>query len=134
LLPVLRTPVCRRFRFSFTGSRLPTSSFHSFSHLITNLHMSLSSDSTVPTVSTVTISYSELKVRLSQVLLLICLLCVLFRLLNSSLLQESNIDLSARIEEGFGPNGLGILSVKDVWITSFNQKVCCFVLNLSNMY
>jgi len=50
--------------------------------------MSLSSDSTVPTVSTVTISYSELK--------------------------ESNIDLSARIEEGFGPNGLGILSVKDV--------------------
>ncbi|CAF1856974.1 hypothetical protein HID58_061372 [Brassica napus] len=50
--------------------------------------MSLSSESSVPTVRTVTLSYSELK--------------------------DSSIDLSAKIEQGFGPNGLGILTVKDV--------------------
>ncbi|KAJ0232251.1 2-oxoglutarate [Hirschfeldia incana] len=50
--------------------------------------MSLASESTVPTVTIVTVTYSELK--------------------------DSNIDLSAKIEQGFGPNGLGILTVKDV--------------------
>lgn len=28
--------------------------------------------------------------------------------------QDKNSDLSMKIEEGFGPNGLGILSVTDV--------------------
>ncbi|CAN1331291.1 hypothetical protein LINPERPRIM_LOCUS35269 [Linum perenne] len=45
-------------------------------------------DSSFPTLRTVTIPYSELK--------------------------EKNMDLSNKIEEGFGPNGLGILSVTDV--------------------
>ncbi|ESQ56371.1 hypothetical protein EUTSA_v10025558mg [Eutrema salsugineum] len=51
--------------------------------------MSLSSESTVPTVSTVTSGVAEPH-------------------------RESNIDLSARVEQGFGPDGLGIISVKDV--------------------
>ncbi|XP_050211941.1 uncharacterized protein LOC126662090 isoform X2 [Mercurialis annua] len=41
-----------------------------------------------PTLRTVTIPYSDLK--------------------------DRNVDLSMRIEEGFGPNGLGILSITDV--------------------
>ncbi|CAN1177693.1 hypothetical protein LINPERHAP2_LOCUS33244 [Linum perenne] len=45
-------------------------------------------DSSFPTLRTVTIPYSELK--------------------------EKNMDLSNKIEEGFRPNGLGILSVTDV--------------------
>ncbi|CAL5443108.1 unnamed protein product [Camellia sinensis] len=28
--------------------------------------------------------------------------------------KDKNIDLSAKIEEGFGPNGLGILSISDL--------------------
>ncbi|KAL6221833.1 hypothetical protein ACLB2K_005225 [Fragaria x ananassa] len=43
---------------------------------------------TVPTLTPVSISYSELK--------------------------EKETDLSRNIEEGFGPKGLGILSVTDV--------------------
>jgi hypothetical protein len=31
------------------------------------------------------------------------------------LLQDKSADLSMKIEEGFGPNGLGILSISDVW-------------------
>ncbi|KAK3210777.1 hypothetical protein Dsin_015483 [Dipteronia sinensis] len=53
---------------------------------ITCLKMSWSS--VFPTLRTVTISYSELK--------------------------DTNADLSMKIEQGFGPNGLGILSVTDV--------------------
>ncbi|XP_028074090.1 uncharacterized protein LOC114276510 isoform X7 [Camellia sinensis] len=49
---------------------------------------SCSSESPPPTLRTVTISYSHLK--------------------------DKNVDLSAKIEEGFGPNGLGILSISDV--------------------
>ncbi|CAL1414469.1 unnamed protein product [Linum trigynum] len=49
---------------------------------------SSSSETSVPTLRTVTIPYSELK--------------------------EKDVDLSSKIEEGFGPNGLGILSIKDV--------------------
>ncbi|CAI0625934.1 unnamed protein product, partial [Linum tenue] len=30
------------------------------------------------------------------------------------MIQEKDVDLSSKIEEGFGPNGLGILSIKDV--------------------
>ncbi|KAM1061894.1 hypothetical protein ACFX14_026206 [Malus domestica] len=47
-----------------------------------------SSDPAVPTVTPVTISYSEL--------------------------QDRDKDLSVKIEEGFGPNGLGILSITHV--------------------
>ncbi|KAF5742946.1 hypothetical protein HS088_TW09G01008 [Tripterygium wilfordii] len=50
--------------------------------------MSCSSQPAVPTLRTVTVSYSELK--------------------------DKDADLSWKIEEGFGPNGLGILSVQDV--------------------
>ncbi|XP_044472355.1 uncharacterized protein LOC123200989 [Mangifera indica] len=50
--------------------------------------MSCSSESVVPTLRTVTISYSELK--------------------------DKNADLSVKIEQGFGANGLGILAVTDV--------------------
>ncbi|CAI0543159.1 unnamed protein product [Linum tenue] len=49
---------------------------------------SSSSETSVPTLRTVTIPYSELK--------------------------EKDVDLSSKIEEGFGPNGLGILSITDV--------------------
>uniref|UniRef100_A0A2C9U9D9 Uncharacterized protein n=1 Tax=Manihot esculenta TaxID=3983 RepID=A0A2C9U9D9_MANES len=50
--------------------------------------MSCTSQTSFPTLRTVTISYSDLK--------------------------DRNVDLSMKIEEGFGPNGLGILSVTDV--------------------
>uniref|UniRef100_A0A2N9H1P2 Non-haem dioxygenase N-terminal domain-containing protein n=1 Tax=Fagus sylvatica TaxID=28930 RepID=A0A2N9H1P2_FAGSY len=50
--------------------------------------MSCSSQTPFPTLRTVTISYSELK--------------------------EKSSDLSLKIEEGFGSNGLGILSISDV--------------------
>ncbi|CAN8275410.1 unnamed protein product [Cochlearia groenlandica] len=70
--------------------------------------MSLSSESTVPTVSTVTLSYSELK--------------------------DSNIDLSSRIEQGFGPNGLGILSVKDVpGYSALRHDLLCLAPRLASL-
>lgn len=47
-----------------------------------------SSSSSFPTLQTVTITHSQLK--------------------------DANLDLSIKIEEGFGPNGLGILSISDV--------------------
>jgi isopenicillin N synthase-like dioxygenase len=50
--------------------------------------MTVSSETTVPVFGTVTIPYTELK--------------------------DKNVDLSKKIEEGFGPNGLGILSISDV--------------------
>ncbi|XP_059432444.1 uncharacterized protein LOC132165777 isoform X2 [Corylus avellana] len=50
--------------------------------------MTCSAQTAFPTLRTVTISYSELK--------------------------DKSIDLSMKIEEGFGPNGLGILSITDV--------------------
>ncbi|KAI8570968.1 hypothetical protein RHMOL_Rhmol01G0080700 [Rhododendron molle] len=50
--------------------------------------MSCNCQSGTPTIRTVTIPYSHLK--------------------------DKNVDLSAKIEEGFGPNGLGILSISDV--------------------
>lgn len=36
--------------------------------------------------------------------------------------QDKNADLSMKIEQGFGPNGLGILSVTDVW-----NKFCSWI-------
>ncbi|XP_027355077.1 uncharacterized protein LOC113864986 isoform X2 [Abrus precatorius] len=50
----------------------------------------MSSQTSFPTVNTVSISFSQLK------------------------LKDKNSDLLLKIEEGFGPNGLGILSVTDV--------------------
>ncbi|KAH1044337.1 hypothetical protein GYH30_025891 [Glycine max] len=50
--------------------------------------MSRSSETSFPTLTTISISFSQL--------------------------QDKNADLSFKIEEGFGPNGLGILSVTDV--------------------
>ncbi|KAF7154558.1 hypothetical protein RHSIM_Rhsim01G0091700 [Rhododendron simsii] len=50
--------------------------------------MSCYCQSATPTIRTVTIPYSHLK--------------------------DKNVDLSAKIQEGFGPNGLGILSISDV--------------------
>ncbi|KAF3441946.1 hypothetical protein FNV43_RR15862 [Rhamnella rubrinervis] len=50
--------------------------------------MSFPSQTAFPTIRTVAISYLDLK--------------------------ERNTDLSTKIEEGFGPNGLGILSIRDV--------------------
>ncbi|XVF88486.1 hypothetical protein PTKIN_Ptkin19aG0055200 [Pterospermum kingtungense] len=50
--------------------------------------MSCSSQNSLPILRTVTISFSELK--------------------------DKDADLSTKIEEGFGPNGLGILSITDV--------------------
>ncbi|XP_028117194.1 uncharacterized protein LOC114314865 [Camellia sinensis] len=41
-------------------------------------------------------------------------------------MQDKNIDLSAKIEEGFGPNGLGILSISDVpEYSSLRQNLLC---------
>lgn len=39
------------------------------------------------------------------------MVCLSFIFLNE---QDANLDLSIKIEEGFGPNGLGILSISDV--------------------
>ncbi|KAK9269175.1 hypothetical protein L1049_000944 [Liquidambar formosana] len=60
--------------------------------------MACSPEAAPPTVQTVTISYSELK--------------------------DKNADLSMKIEEGFGPNSLGILSITDVpGYTSLRQNL-----------
>ncbi|XP_011648664.1 uncharacterized protein LOC101206989 isoform X1 [Cucumis sativus] len=56
--------------------------------------MASSLHSLFPAIRTVTVSFSELQVSESQV--------------------DRNVDLSMKIEEGFGPKGLGILSVTDV--------------------
>ncbi|XWS17215.1 hypothetical protein CRYUN_Cryun33cG0049200 [Craigia yunnanensis] len=66
----------------------PSPSNQNFSRWITCQIMSCSSQTSLPTLRTVTISFSELK--------------------------DKDADLSMKIEEGFGPNGLGILSITDV--------------------
>ncbi|XP_058111595.1 uncharacterized protein LOC131254899 isoform X2 [Magnolia sinica] len=70
--------------------RSPTSSSFErrFSHAISCRRMSCELETAPPTLRTVTISYSEL--------------------------QDKDGDLSMKIENGFGPNGLGIISVSDV--------------------
>ncbi|KAL2329329.1 hypothetical protein Fmac_022756 [Flemingia macrophylla] len=58
-------------------------------HGVVPVHvMSHSSQSSIPNLSTTSISFTQL--------------------------QDKNVDLSSKIEQGFGPNGLGILSVTDV--------------------
>uniref|UniRef100_A0A5B6YMT8 Fe2OG dioxygenase domain-containing protein n=2 Tax=Davidia involucrata TaxID=16924 RepID=A0A5B6YMT8_DAVIN len=77
--------------FLYIPARLSTSSpfDRCVSRRLSLPKMSCSSATAAPpTLQTVTISYSELKVK--------------------------NADLSVKIEEGFGPNGLGILSISDV--------------------
>ncbi|XP_010249859.1 PREDICTED: uncharacterized protein LOC104592277 isoform X3 [Nelumbo nucifera] len=73
-----------------SSSRFPTSfSFNCwFSRRISCQKMSCSHEDTPQTLQTITISYSELK--------------------------DKDLDLSTKIEDGFGPNGLGILSVSEV--------------------
>ncbi|KAK7841655.1 hypothetical protein CFP56_015070 [Quercus suber] len=70
------------------GFHSPSPSNRQFSRQITCREMSCSSQTPFPTLKTVTISYTELK--------------------------DKRADLSLKIEEGFGPNGLGILSITDV--------------------
>ncbi|CAN1331293.1 hypothetical protein LINPERPRIM_LOCUS35269 [Linum perenne] len=64
-------------------------------------------DSSFPTLRTVTIPYSELK--------------------------EKNMDLSNKIEEGFGPNGLGILSVTDIKLYSILSISVMCVTRLASL-
>ncbi|XP_059634990.1 uncharacterized protein LOC132277223 isoform X2 [Cornus florida] len=87
---LLHTNHCLR-KFPYIPGGLSSSSpfDRCVSRRISFQKMSYSSETTAtPTLQTVTISYSDL--------------------------QDKNGDLSAKIEEGFGPNGLGILSISDV--------------------
>ncbi|KAJ4823644.1 hypothetical protein Tsubulata_017939 [Turnera subulata] len=79
------------------------------SRRITCQTMSCSSQTPAfPTLRTVTISYSDLK--------------------------DKNTDLSMKIEEGFGPNGLGILSVTDVpGFSSLRQNLLHLAPRLANL-
>lgn len=43
-----------------------------------------------------------------------CKTSSVFLIARDLLRQDKNSDLSMKIEEGFGPNGLGIISVTDV--------------------
>ncbi|XP_021666110.2 uncharacterized protein LOC110654430 isoform X2 [Hevea brasiliensis] len=74
--------------YTLASSPCPSPSNRISSHRITCQMMSCSPKTAFPILRTVTISYSDLK--------------------------DRNVDLSMKIEEGFGPNGLGILSVTDV--------------------
>ncbi|XP_070662539.1 uncharacterized protein [Malus domestica] len=78
-------PSAPKFLFCPTDSSPPSKSNRRVSRQISCRTMPPSSDPAVPTVTPVTISYSEL--------------------------QDKDKDLSVKIEEGFGPNGLGILSI-----------------------
>ncbi|KAK8595636.1 hypothetical protein V6N13_000337 [Hibiscus sabdariffa] len=78
----------------------------SFSGRITCQSMSCSSETPSPTLRTVTISYYELK--------------------------DKDADLSLKIEEGFGPNGLGILSVTNVPdFPSLRRNLLCLSVRLA---
>ncbi|KAL6974357.1 hypothetical protein U1Q18_028540 [Sarracenia purpurea var. burkii] len=69
--------------------RLSSSPFDQFvSRGFSTREMSCSCVAAPPTLRTVSISFSDLK--------------------------DKNVDLSPKIEEGFGPHGLGILSISDV--------------------
>ncbi|RDX77907.1 hypothetical protein CR513_41893, partial [Mucuna pruriens] len=51
-----------------------------------------------------------------------------------SQLQDKNSDLSLKIEEGFGPNGLGILSITDVpGYSSMRRNLLHFAPRLANL-
>ncbi|PPR98536.1 hypothetical protein GOBAR_AA22128 [Gossypium barbadense] len=68
--------------------------------------MSCSSETPLPTLRTVTITYYELK--------------------------DKDADLSLKIEEGFGPNGLGILSITDVpEFPSLRRNLLCLSSRLA---
>ncbi|MBA0867748.1 hypothetical protein Goshw_003589 [Gossypium schwendimanii] len=73
---------------------------------ITSQSMSCSSETPFPTLRTVTIPYYELK--------------------------DKDADLSLKIEEGFGPNGLGILSITDVpEFPSLRRNLLCLSSRLA---
>ncbi|KAL1164461.1 hypothetical protein V6Z11_A06G071300 [Gossypium hirsutum] len=73
---------------------------------ITSQSMSCSSETPLPTLRTVTITYYELK--------------------------DKDADLSLKIEEGFGPNGLGILSITDVpEFPSLRRNLLCLSSRLA---
>ncbi|MBA0810309.1 hypothetical protein Gohar_002313 [Gossypium harknessii] len=73
---------------------------------ITSQSMSCSSETPLPTLRTVTIPYYELK--------------------------DKDADLSLKIEEGFGPNGLGILSITDVpEFPSLRRNLLCLSSRLA---
>ncbi|GLT28986.1 hypothetical protein SLA2020_038820 [Shorea laevis] len=82
-----------RIPFGSPRSSPPNSSL---ARRITSLSMSCSAQTALPTLRTVTISYSDLK--------------------------DKDADLSKKIEEAFGPNGLGILSISDVPGFSFLRQ------------
>ncbi|KAJ9183395.1 hypothetical protein P3X46_007257 [Hevea brasiliensis] len=88
-MPLLyKTQFNSQLFYNLASSPFPSTSNQNFSCRITFPTMSCSSQTTFPILRTVTISYSDLK--------------------------DRNVDLSTKIEEGFGSNGLGILSVTDV--------------------
>ncbi|KAK6273392.1 hypothetical protein POUND7_010475 [Theobroma cacao] len=88
--PLIHDSFHIRSQFLNVPAGSPSSPNQRFCHPITCRSMSCSSSSqtSFPTLRTVTISYSEL--------------------------TDKDADLSMKIEEGFGPNGLGILSITDV--------------------
>ncbi|KAJ4708384.1 2-oxoglutarate (2OG) and Fe(II)-dependent oxygenase superfamily protein [Melia azedarach] len=87
---------------------IPSPSSRISSRRITCQKMSCTSETVFPTLRTVTISYSEL--------------------------ADKNADLSMKIEEGFGPNGLGILSVTDVpGFSSLRQNLLHLAPRLANL-
>ncbi|KAF8407012.1 hypothetical protein HHK36_006134 [Tetracentron sinense] len=92
--PLSKSPIFSKLpsynEFQSLSRRFPTSfsSEWCFSCRISCRKMSCSSETAPPTLQTVKISYSELK--------------------------DKDADLSLKIEHGFGPNGLGILSISDV--------------------
>ncbi|XAR53300.1 hypothetical protein NMG60_11021803 [Bertholletia excelsa] len=93
-------------QFLYIPARLPSSS--PFEQRLSTRKMSCSCEAASPTLRTVTISYSDLK--------------------------DKNADLSAKIEEGFGPNGLGILSISDVpEYSSLRQKLLYLSPRLANL-
>lgn len=137
-----KTRINSQFTVLPGSSHLPARFNRSLSHQITFQKMSCSSESVVPTLRTVTISYSELKASSSPNFCFEVKLCVYlckYELLESCdrfwswLKQDKNADLSVKIEQGFGANGLGILAVTDVWIQLLHRYLCIIMLCYRNM-
>lgn len=145
------------------------SPIHQSSRRILSTIMASSLHSLFPAIRTVTVSFSELQVSESQVVIdetkliywtpfflnhfvgimwsesACCLNCLflmtilhdIYKLMMFQMFlcfggiwctQDRNVDLSMKIEEGFGPKGLGILSVTDVRYTY--TVICCLFLYL----
>ncbi|XP_006475731.1 uncharacterized protein LOC102623333 isoform X2 [Citrus sinensis] len=105
--PILSGSLVYKTHFGTQFILAPPSN-RSASHRITCQKMTCASAAVSPTLRTVTISYSELK--------------------------DKNADLSMKIEQGFGPNGLGILSVTDVpGFSSLRQNLLHLAPRLANL-